>query len=182
YRQLLTTIGSLDTAPAQVLINAVIGQVTLTDSTEFGIDWTRVSSNAATGPARLSSRFLPGGLLDPDTGLATTGSGLVLTRTFMDGSAVIDATLNAIAQDNEVTLLARPALLATNNQEGEFKVGQRVPVNLGVTVGLGGAQTQNIQYEDVGIRMCISPRINDDGFVNLQIAQKLSSVLNSSGG
>jgi len=179
YRQLLTTIASLDTAPLQVLINAVIGQVSLTDNMEFGIDWTRVSGNAAAN--QLSTRFLPGGLLDA-SGVPTVGSGLVLTRTFMDGSAVIDATLSAIAQDNEVNLLARPTVLVTNNQEGEFKVGQRVPVNNGVTVGIGGVQTANIAYQDVGIVLTITPRINDDGFINLQIFQSLSSMQDSSGG
>jgi general secretion pathway protein D len=174
YRQLLATISNLDIAPAQVLINAVIGQVTLTDGTKFGIDWTRVSSNAASGPARLTTRFLPTGLLSPE-GLATPGSGLVLTRTFMDGSAVIDATLYAIAQDNEVRLLARPTLLATNKQEGEIKVGQSVPINNGSTVG-NGITTENISYRDVGIELRITPQINDDGFVNLQIFQNLSSI------
>ncbi len=182
YRQLLTTISALDTVPLQVLINAVIGQVTLTDSTQFGIDWTRVSSNAASGPARLTARFLPGGLLDPVTGLAAQGSGLVLTRTFFDGSAVIDAMLHAIAQDNEVHLLARPTLLATNNQEGEIKVGQRVPVNSGITMVGNGVSTANIAYQDVGIVLTITPRINDDGFVNLTIFQSLSSIQESGTG
>jgi general secretion pathway protein D len=175
YRQLLTTISALDTVPLQVLINAVIGQVTLTEGNQFGIDWTRVSSNAASGPARLSSRFLPGGILDAGR-LATQGSGLVLTKTFMDGAAVIDATLNAIAQDNEVRLLARPTLLAANNQEGEFVVGQAVPVNNGTTTSGNGFATENITYRDVGIVLKITPQINEDGYINLEIEQSLSSV------
>jgi general secretion pathway protein D len=103
-------------------------------------------------------------------------SGLILTRTFMDGAAQVDAMLRALGQDNEVRLLARPTLIAMNNKEGEFKVGQRVPVNNGVTVGLGGAQTSNIAYQDVGIVLTITPRINDDGHITLDIFQSLSSV------
>ena len=175
YRQLLTTISALDTVPLQVLINAVIGQVTLTEGNQFGIDWTRVSSNAASGPGRLCSRFLPDGILDAGR-LATQGSGLVLTKTFMDGAAVIDATLNAIAQDNEVRLLARPTLLAANNQEGEFVVGQAVPVNNGTTTSGNGFATENITYRDVGIVLKITPQINEDGYINLEIEQSLSSV------
>lgn len=182
YRQLLTTISELDTVPLQVLINAVIGQVTLTDGTAFGIDWTRVSANAASGPARLTGRFLPTGLIAPVSGLANQGSGLVLTRTFMDGSAVIDATLQAIAQDNEVRLLARPTLLAANNQEGAIKVGQQVPVNNGVTTVGNGVTSENISYKDVGIELTITPRINADGFVNLAIVQKLSSIQEAGAG
>jgi general secretion pathway protein D len=182
YRQLLTTIAQLDSVPLQVMINGVIGQVRLTDSMQFGIDWTRVSANS-----RLGTRFMPGtgftvGQTDtPGTGfdpgdVQRTASGLILTRTFMDGAAQIDAMLRAIGQDNEMRLLARPTLIAMNNKEGEFKVGQRVPVNNGVTVGLGGAQTSNIAYQDVGIVLTITPRINDDGHITLEIFQSLSSV------
>lgn len=180
YRQLLTTINNLDTVPLQVLINAVIGQVTLTDSNQFGVDWTRVSGNVNSGPARLSSRNLPAGLLN-QAGLATQGSGLVLTQVFAEGSAIIDVTLNAIAQDNEVTLLARPSIMVINNQEGEIKVGQSVPIDTGTTV-TATATVGNIVYRDVGIVLTITPHINEDGFINLEIFQSLSSVEDSSGG
>jgi general secretion pathway protein D len=192
YRQLLTTISQLDSVPLQVLINAVIGQVRLTDGMQFGIDWTRVSANA-----RVGTRFLPGtgftagtaadGTPTPGTGfnpgdLQIAGSGLIVTRSFMDGAATIDAMLRAIAVDNEVRLLARPTLLAMNNQEGVIKVGQQVPVNNGITINPTGGQTENISYQDVGIVLTITPRINDEGFITLTIAQELSSVEDSDGG
>jgi general secretion pathway protein D len=181
YRQLLTIISRLDTLPKQVMINAVIGQATLSESTAYGVDWVRVSNNLSSGPARLSSSFLPAGILD-DNGIATQGSGLVLTRSFANGSAVIDATLNAIALENEVTLLARPTLMATNNQQGEIIVGQEVPVDGGSTVAGNGVVTANITYRDVGIVLTITPHINDDGYINLEIFQSLSSVEDSAGG
>jgi general secretion pathway protein D len=178
YRQLLTTINNLDTPPMQVLINAVIGQVTLTDSNQFGVDWRRISQNANTG--FVSSRVLPGGLLS-DSGVPAQGSGLILSRTFNDGTSIIDATLNAIAQDNEVRLLARPTILATNNQEGEIKVGQAVPIDQGTTVSGNGVTTSNVAYRDVGIVLTITPHINDDGFINLEIFQSLSSLEEGAG-
>ncbi|MBT5484981.1 MAG: type II secretion system secretin GspD [Gammaproteobacteria bacterium] len=180
YRQLLTTINNLDTVPPQVLINAVIGQVTLTDSNEFGVDWVSISNNVNTGV--ISSRVLPSGLLLTDgSGLGAQGSGLIMSRSFSDGSSIIDATLNAIAQDNEVRLLARPTILATNNQEGEIKVGQAVPIDQGTTVSGNGVTTSNIAYRDVGIVMTITPHINDDGYINLEIFQSLSSIEDGSG-
>lgn len=180
YRQLLTTINNLDTVPPQVLINAVIGQVTLTDSNEFGVDWVSISNNVNTGV--ISSRVLPAGLLLTDgSGLGAQGSGLIMSRSFSDGSSIIDATLNAIAQDNEVRLLARPTILATNNQEGEIKVGQAVPIDQGTTVSGNGVTTSNIAYRDVGIVMTITPHINDDGYINLEIFQSLSSIEDGSG-
>jgi general secretion pathway protein D len=174
YRQLLATISTLDSVPLQVLINAVIGQVTLSESNNFGIDWSRVSGNLASGPARLSSQALPANIVKDR--VAQAGTGLVLTKKFMDGSAVIDATLQAIAQDNDVKLLARPMILATNNHEGEIIVGQAVPVNGQTQTALGGVTTQSISYRDVGIVLKITPQINEDGYINLEIEQSLSSV------
>jgi general secretion pathway protein D len=174
YRQLLATISTLDSVPLQVLINAVIGQVTLSESNNFGIDWTRVSGNLASGPASLASRLLPA--VDIVKDVPQPRSGLVLTKKFMDGAAVIDATLQAIAQDNDVKLLARPMILATNNQEGEIIVGQAVPVNGSTQVIAGGISNQSISYRDVGIVLKITPQINEDGYINLKIEQSLSSV------
>ncbi|MGA0805777.1 MAG: type II secretion system secretin GspD, partial [Pseudohongiellaceae bacterium] len=183
YRQLLATLANMDRVTPQVLIHAVIGQVTLTEGTRFGIDWSRVSGSLSSGPARLSSRLLPSTLYDQNGNVAAgPGSGLILTRSFTDGSAVIDATLQAIAEDNDVTLLARPTILATNNKEGSIHVGQSVPVNNGTTIGVGGASTQNISYQNVGIDLKLTPQISDDGYVNLQIEQQLSSVEEGSAG
>jgi general secretion pathway protein D len=177
FRQLLATLSNMDRITPQVLIHTVIGQVTLTEGTRFGIDWTRVSGSLSSGPARISSRLLPAALYDANGNVAAgPGSGLILARSFTDGSAVIDATLHAIAEDNEVTLLARPTILATNNKEGSIHVGQSVPVNNGSTVGVGGTQNFNISYQNVGIDLKITPQISDDGYVNLQIEQALSSV------
>jgi len=181
YRQLLTTISNLDRITQQVLIHAVIGQVTLTEGMRFGIDWTRVSGSLSSGPARLSSRLLRNNLFDA-SGNAASGSGLILTRSFLDGSAVIDATLHAIAEDNDVTLLARPTILATNNKEGTIHVGQSVPVNMGTTIGVGGTAMTNINYQNVGIELTITPQINDDGFITMDIEQSLSSVEEGSTG
>ncbi|MES2626962.1 MAG: type II secretion system secretin GspD [Pseudomonadota bacterium] len=181
YRQLLTTISTLDVAPAQVLINAVIGQATLTDNTQFGIDWTRVSSNLASGPAQISSSFLPQLDVNDAGELVRGGEGLVFTKTFMDGATVIDATLRAISTDNDVQLLSRPTILATNNQEGEIKVGQAVPVNNGTDTNANGTTSSNIAYRDVGIVLTITPHINSDGFINLEIFQSLSSIEGSNG-
>ena len=173
YRQLLTTINNLDTVPLQVLIHAVIGQVTLTDATEYGVDWARISNSVNTGI--VSSSLLPVGLL-LENGGGAPGSGLIMTRAFNDGTSIIDATLNVIAQDNEVRLLARPTILAANNQEGNIKVGQNVPVDQGTTISGNGIATTNIAYRDVGIELTITPHINDDGFINLEIFQSLSSI------
>ena len=167
YRQLLTTINQLDAVPLQVMINAVIAQITLTDSNKFGVDWTRVASNSAVKPISTdtSTGYLPSSL-----------GGLMFSKSFIDGAAQVDATLQAISVNNEVELLARPSLTVINNQEGEIQIGSQVPVQQGQSLGTAGVSTTNIQYRDTGIVLSITPQINSDGIVNLSIRQELSSV------
>lgn len=172
YRQLLTTINMLDTVPLQVMINAVIAQVTLTDGNEFGVDWSRIAANSAVDEISTSTttNYVPEDL-----------GGLLFSKSFINGAARIDATLAAIASNNDVRLLARPTITVANNQEGEIIIGSEVPVSLGQTVTVN-ATVGNIQYRDVGIELLLTPQINNDGIVNLVITQKLSSVDSGGGG
>ena len=171
YRQLLTTINQLDVVPLQVMVNAVIAQITLTDDTRFGVDWSRVAGDTLNP---ISSNTV--------TDFAPNLNGLMFTKGFIDGSARVDATLEAIAQNNEVRLLARPSLTVGNNQEGEIQIGAEVPVEAGESISAGGLSTTNIQYRDTGIGLLITPQINEDGVVNLVINQTLRSVDNSASG
>ena len=166
YRQLLTTISQLDAVPLQVMVNAVIAQITLNDDTRFGVDWSRIAADATLDPisTQTSTAFTP------------NLGGLMFTKGFLDGSARVEATLEAIASNNEVRLLARPSLTVSNNQEGEIQIGAEVPVEAGQTIGTGGVSQTNIQYRPTGIELYITPQINDDGVVNLIIRQVLSSV------
>lgn len=175
YRQLLATISQLDAVPLQVMINAAIAQITLTDDTSFGVDWSRVAENLGSGSATVATSFLPAG--DEDGGGL---GGLLFNRSFLDGAARIEATLEAIATNNDVRLLARPSLTVVNNMEGQIQIGSQVPVRMGETATSVGTTT-NIQYRDTGITLGITPRINDDGVINLTISQSLSSLSENSG-
>ena len=172
YRQLLTTISQLDVAPLQVMVNAVIAQITLNDETRFGVDWSRVAENAELVPVANTV----------ETSFVQTLNGLMFTRSFLDGAARVEATLEAIALNNEVRLLARPSLLVSNNQEGEIQIGAEVPIEAGQSISTGGLATTNIQYRPTGIELFITPQINEDGVVTLTIRQVLSSVDSAAAG
>ncbi len=172
YRQLLTTISQLDVVPLQVMVNAVIAQITLNDETKFGVDWSRIAADAALDPISTTTT----------TDFAPSLGGLMFSKGFLDGSARVEATLEAIAVNNDVRLLARPSLTVSNNQEGEIQIGAEVPVEAGEALGPGGVATTNIQYRPTGIELYITPQINEDGVVNLIIRQVLSSVDSSSAG
>ena len=166
YRQLLTTINQLDAVPLQVMINAVIAQITLSEATKFGVDWSRIAADSQVDPISTSA----------STGFVPQLGGLLFTKSFIDGASQVDATLEAIAINNDVQLLARPSLTVANNQEGDIQIGSQVPVEQGQSLGNAGVSTTNIIYRDTGIVLSITPQINNDGIVNLIIRQELSSV------
>jgi general secretion pathway protein D len=172
YRQLLTTISQLDAVPLQVMVNAVIAQITLNDNTRFGVDWSRIADNATLDPISTSTT----------TNFTPSLGGLMFSKGFLDGAARVEATLEAIAANNDVRLLARPSLTVSNNQEGEIQIGADVPVEAGQSISTGGIATTNIQYRPTGIELYITPQINSDGVVNLIIRQVLSSVDTGSSG
>ena len=79
-------------------------------------------------------------------------------------------------------LLARPSLTVVNNMEGEIQIGAEVPVQSGTqTTGTGDNIISSIQYRPTGIELYITPRINDDGVVNMTIRQVLSSIQEDTG-
>ena len=90
-----------------------------------------------------------GNTLNPISSSTTTDfapnlNGLMFTRGFIDGSARVDATLEAIAQNNEVRLLARPS--PTVEIIKGNATGAEVPVEAGESISAGGLSTTNIQY------------------------------------
>lgn len=169
YKHLLETIRTLDVIPLEVLINVVIAQVTLSDSQSFGIDWAYFGSS--------------GTLIQTNFGQAQNASGgdplgLIVNRVTSNWRV----TLNALAQESDVNILSRPSLLITNNQEGVINVGKEVPVETSNTTNTNSSNedtfnvTQQIAYRKTGIELTVTPKINEDGIVSMDIKQGLSAI------
>jgi general secretion pathway protein D len=175
YQQLLETIRILDRVPLEVMVNVVIAEVTLSESTKYGIDWTALINKfgpSADGSIRQSSIGTAFGV--------TSGSGLVLN--YFSGD--VTALLNLVESDGNVTLLSRPSILVRNNEEALINVGSNEPVitrvnSSAVTPGIGntaGYFTNEVQYRDTGITLKVTPRINDDGIINMKVYQEVSQL------
>jgi general secretion pathway protein D len=95
------------------------------------------------------------------------------------GSVDIDATLAALAADGDVRILSRPVVLAQNNQQARILVGSQQPFVQFSQLIPGdptGTPFQTVQYREVGTVLTILPTINEDGYVNLTVAQEVSSA------
>jgi general secretion pathway protein D len=178
YRHLLETIYLLDEVPKEVMINVVLAEVTLTEATKFGIDWQFFLGG---GRGSLGSNFnVPSGNIpagrdagDDGTSIATLSG---LTFNYLSGS--LNTLLNFIASTSDLKILARPSLLVRNNEEASINVGANEPFLSGVNTSTTSNQilSNDVQYKDTGITVKVTPRINDDGIINLKIFQELSQL------
>ena len=167
YTKLLSLLEQLDTPAPEVLIEVQIAEVSLTNSTTLGVDFSltdiglgNVTANASTaGGLGVGSNGLLVGLLGND----------------------IDATLNAFANSNRVKILSTPVLTARSGSQAEIQVGQDIPIltsQAGSSVQLTGGQTeilQSIEYRSTGVLMSIEPIVFSDNRIDLTIVQEVSS-------
>ncbi|BAP56558.1 general secretion pathway protein D [Thioploca ingrica] len=191
YRQLLETIYLLDHVPKEVMVNVVIAEVTLTEATKFGIDWYALFNERLVGGSDLS---VPGGNFTTSRRGTASGNNLLPLPSF-DGftlgylSGGLNAVLNLIASTGDTSILSRPSILVRNNEEASINVGSSEPtVGSLVTpsINLNNNSTSNtalnnpyqtdVQYKDTGITLKVTPRINEDGIINMKISQEVSQL------
>ncbi len=166
YRKIEAALERLDIAATQVIIEASIIEVTLTDKLEYGLEWAFNANlgNGYDGLARLVDQ-IP---------LLPKASGFSYTVT--DSSGDIRAVLSALAEENLLNVISSPSVMVLDNQTAEIQVGEQVPVTTGTTTTDGGSTTQSIQYKDTGVQLTVTPSVNAGGMVTMDVAQSVTDV------
>lgn len=191
YKQIVDTIKKLDIFPQQVLIEVLIAEVSLDESTRLGLQWSLFNQDTAyfrgekhtfEGLSQMRSSTFPA-----PTTATNIGSSPLITA-FPSTTAAgysyllyeagrLTAMLHALAAEGMVNVLSSPHLLVRDNQEANINVGSEVPTSTGVTQQVTGAQTplsQNIQYKTIGVKLKMKPVINAEKTVVLDISQEVS--------
>ncbi len=185
YQTILPVIQQLDILPLQVLIDATVVSVKLTDNLQYGIEWFLRQGNTAIG-SNLGGEGAASGINLGD--LAITGAQAFGTGglSLVQNSGDVKAVLHAEASKGNVDVISSPSLMVLNNQEAKINVGQQVPISTGSSsvplaggIGAGGtfAQSNTIQYKDTGVTLEVTPRVNANGMVIMEIKQIVSSVV-----
>lgn len=174
-----TILDGLDIRPRQVFLSTVIGQLTLTRETEFGVDILNKYNNGIAGQSN-QARSTP--FIDPKT-LLTAGAfpagaaGLTLYGAFGD---TIDAYVRAFESTNNFKVLSRPSVFTANNKKAMIVSGRREPVPTQTITDIsGGNINSSINYEEVVLRLEVVPLINADNEVTLQISQDNDSIVDT---
>ena len=189
FRSLRSVIQKLDIRRAQVLVEAVIAEVSTGTSSELGVQWVGDGS-ASDNPVGLISfnnnAAALGGLLESPPVATPVSGGLNLGIGKFTGGNKVAALINALSSDTSNNILSTPNLVTLDNEDAEIVVGQNVPFLTGQYTNAGTTGATNpfstIQRQDVGLTLKIKPQINEGNAVKLDVQQEVSSIAPSSAG
>ncbi|MEW7979298.1 MAG: type II secretion system secretin GspD [Candidatus Sedimenticola endophacoides] len=180
-RSLKSVITKLDIRRAQVLVEGIIAEVTSDRAIELGIEWqTSQPGNGIYGVTNLPLSTGIGSTLAGFT--SKIGSGLGMG--FFSGGE-LRSLLKALAGDGSTNILSTPSLVTLDNEKATIHIGENVPFVTGQytsTANGGDNPFQTIERHDVGIKLSVTPQINEGDTVKLVIDQEVSSVKNDTSG
>ena len=197
-RSLMQIVDKLDIRRAQVLVEAIIVEVIADKTAELGVTWAveGSGSNTPIGVTNfpgtgsniidLASAAGSGGTVDP-SGLIGQGVTIGVGRLSDDGVSFA-AILSALRGDADTNIISTPSIVTTDNEEATLNVGQEVPFVTGsftnTGTGTGGQVNpfQTIQRQQVGVKLSITPQINEGDSLLLTISQEISNIASSSAG
>lgn len=187
YRIIESTLQQVDQPQLQVAIDATIAEVTLTDELSYGVQAYLTSHNLGLGTDKgsiLNTQSLAAPTTTSTAAVAGTVTNAFLNRAFPGFNFLIgsesqpSAILDALHTVTSVKVLSNPSLVVVNNQAATLQVGDVVPVSTGSATVLTTSNTvvNTIDYRNTGIILRVSPRINVNGNVRLDVEQEISNV------
>ena len=169
YDKIEATLRRLDVPPTQVMIEASIVEVTLTDELQYGLQWLfndRRGSNLGTG------------ILSTVNGGALGGPLAGFSYTLRNSTGQVQAVLNALAEKSLLRVISSPSLMVLDNHTASISVGNQQPVRTTETITDGGNRSTSIQYKDTGVSLSVTPSVNAGNMVTLQLLQSVTDVGN----
>jgi general secretion pathway protein D len=183
FRIIEATLQQVDQPQLQVAIDATIAEITLTDELSYGVQSYLTSHNLGLRPDQ-GSILNTQSTTAPVAAAAGTVANAFINRAFpgfnflIGSEAQPSAILDALHSVTAVKVLSNPSLVVVNNQAATLQVGDSVPVSTGSATVLTTNNTvvNTIDYRNTGIILRVSPRINVNGNVRLDVEQEISNV------
>lgn len=168
YEKVRTALQQLDVPPTQILIEASILEVTLSDEFSFGLQW---AFNGDLNGGRTGT-----GIFNPnDSG--NIGPQLPgFSYSIANRAGQVRAVLSTLAKKNLVNVISSPSLMVLDNHSAQIQVGDQQPVQSSTVVTDGGNTTSSIQYKDTGVMLDVLPSVNAGGLVTMDINQEVTDV------
>ncbi len=171
YSRLVKLLERLDNMPRQVLVEVMVAEVSLSNQLEFGVEWAFHNKNKIN---------INGSSYDQTLGL-TTNIAAGFAYKVLDSSNNIVATLQTLADKNDLTILSSPQVLVLNNETAKIDVGQEVPIVTtetyrDTTTVSTDSIDKTVEYKNTGIILEVTPKINYNGIIILDVDQEVSTA------
>lgn len=170
FEKIKLTLKRLDVPPTQVMIEASIIEVTLTDDLKYGLQWIfNAHSDNNNG---LKATGVLGTLAGAAFGATPAGFSYTLRNT----AGGVRAVINALADKSLVKVISSPSLMVLDNHTANIAVGNQQPINSGQTITAGGNVSSNIVYKDTGVSLAVTPSVSASDVVTMQVSQAVTDV------
>jgi general secretion pathway protein D len=162
-------VEELDRPVPQVLIKVLIVEVTHDDSSDIGADFSILNKRANGNGQSAITNFGNAAAQSVSGGLAVS----IMETNFA-------ATLHLLQTQGKLDVLSRPYILASDNQQATITVGQEVPFITNSQITELGGVNNTVRYDDIGIILDVTPHINPDGLVILDVSPEISQLTGTS--
>jgi general secretion pathway protein D len=196
-RELERILSQVDIRRAQVLVEAIIVDVSDSRAKELGVQWLTYdrSGNSPVGGTNFSRNALPGQTQSTPgifsiAGAAASGDASAISSVLANSNGLVAgigtiktagmsfaAVVNALESNNDANVLSTPSLLTLDNEEASILVGQEVPVVTGSQLREGNTNPfQTIEREEIGVKLRVTPQVNEGNLIKLSIFQEVSGL------
>ncbi|CAO4192446.1 type II secretion system protein GspD [Methylorubrum extorquens] len=180
YDKILRILGRLDAMPTQVLLETVIAEVTLNNELQFGVQWFLKNSGSRFNLAQAdTNRSVAQGTSGTDALIKAAVRGVPGFNYLLNASD-FNVVLNALQGVTRVNVISSPNITVLDNRTAKLQVGDQVPIvrQSGQSAFAAGAPILNqIEMKDTGVILSVTPRVNKNGLVVLDINQEVSDVV-----
>ncbi|MBI3582662.1 MAG: type II secretion system secretin GspD [Nitrospinae bacterium] len=171
YPAILETIKRLDKVSVQVLIEIMVAELTLDERTQFGLEW---AIKTGTGGFGVDTGSSLGGNIGKSVG-QMSASGL---SAFVHETDKFIGLFQAYASDSKLNVLLSPMILTSENKPATINIANEVPIETTtfLQTGTTPVTTRSFQYKSIGTKLTVTPKINEERLVTLNINQEVSQV------
>ncbi len=183
YNTLSAVIAKLDVARPQVLVEALIMEVDITDNEALGFNgFFKIVSGDTEYAVQLGSDVATTALLGPAGGLQALDASIPFLGQILDESSgnTIQAIIRLAAGESGTNILSAPHILTSDNEEAEIRIGDNIPIISSRVEAATGAPTVstsvNVERQDIGVTLRVTPQITEGDSLRLDIFQEITEI------
>ena len=203
FRSLKSVISQLDVRRAQVMVEAIIAEVSSDRAAELGVQWLLDGSGgdnpvgainfggsggSISGVATKAAAAAAAGAGGTEAALSALGTGVTIgLGQFSSGTFNFAGLIRALEGDGITNVLSTPNLMTLDNEDAEIFVGEELSIPTGSFTNTGSTSSTvnpftTFERKQIGLRLKVKPQINEGDAIRLDIEQSIDGIVGGSAG